>query len=815
MVSWQDPYVLAMSARAFILSVHTMFGVYVWEFLTSLDFDWAVITGRKKLNASIVIYWLARYCTLIALVIGIRICNVLEPTDCETWNFVLHSFAYGSTGFLSGLLFLRVAALSQRNIYVMSFLSAFYLAYWAMVGYGIYHSEAVYVPELFLCAAIGLTAHRANTIVQFSFDMTCLLFMLFFLFRGHRGGSLWKFLVQQGVVYLVCIAVGYLLASVFLILNLNDAVSQIPNVFALLINAMCATRMQRGLTNFYEPSSRSRTWTANSSAGAVTPAAPRFPTHHIATGGINVTVDVEHEDEGGYPMQKYANATNSVPEHDSKAHLGQVSSSPSCGLPEELWTMILQKLGQRDRFIALGVCQAWRSLAISTPSLWTDVEVRCSEFEHKSDCVGGRCETPRRCSNLDAVELMLLWSSDLALNLTIDQRQFNGSDHSAVCILVAKALSPHAARIATLHVDCDRPKELDVIIHWMPDLVSLHGLSLATVQHLPEPIVLRPAKLTALEHLNLGNTYLISVDTLEFTSLRSLATTVADLDMLFFIFASVTDNLEVLTLNDLNFSRNESASAGFGQSVARPLARLRELHLTGVTPELEEIFSRAIDHTVYKFMSVSFVSWSPNPSIAFYMLDAIAHPTHVDVRSVSLSTRETAAIVVRDATRDRARLFIMDVRNVEAAFPVMWSRLKSRSALTLALPIALWNVIPEMDFPASEVTTLILLVEGLGPLDSVSEPHSTSFPDLQHLIIEARTAEGVRLSSSTLATSVHNLHAPLPLRSITYRGISVHDGLSNLSSLATSVDQVGLSYEDNPADSLIASFLCGQTWRHS
>lgn len=37
---------------------------------------------------------------------------------------------------------------------------------------------------------------------------------------------------SQGVVYLIVITLGYLIASAFLIANLNDAVSQAPNVFA-------------------------------------------------------------------------------------------------------------------------------------------------------------------------------------------------------------------------------------------------------------------------------------------------------------------------------------------------------------------------------------------------------------------------------------------------------------------------------------------------------------------------------------------------------------------------------------------------------
>lgn len=305
--NWQDPYVLLMSARAFILVVHTIFGVYLWEFLQSLNFDWQFITRRRPLKAASVIYLLARYTMLVALIVGVRICNALSPDiNCQRWNYVLHACAYTCVAFTSLLLYIRVVALSARNRFVVVGLGLFYATYWAFVVYGVYHSEAEYVPELFLCAAVKLTAHRLNTIVQFSFDFTCLCVMTYFLLRGHRGGSLWKFLVQQDIVYFLCITSAYLFASVFLIINLNDAVSQAPNVFALLITSVCATRMQRGLAEFYEPS-RPRTYVTTSTALPHSPQSPigaaPFARHPLDSSGINVTVDIEEKGDA-YAMSK-------------------------------------------------------------------------------------------------------------------------------------------------------------------------------------------------------------------------------------------------------------------------------------------------------------------------------------------------------------------------------------------------------------------------------------------------------------------------------------------------------------------------------
>lgn len=264
---------------------------------------------------------MARYSTLAALIIGIRISNALTPDiDCVAWNYGLHACAYGCVAFTSALLYIRVVALSGRNTFVKLFLGLFYVAYWVFVVLGIYMSEAVYVPTLFLCAATNLHAHTLNTLVQFAFDLTCLVLMTFYLARGdRRGGSLWMFLVQQGVVYFACITAGYLFASVFLLLNLNDGVSQAPNVFALLINAVCATRMQRGLAEFYEPSAGRSMGRFDLRMGNRMPSMPSAASS--ARTAVSVAVDVEKTefvDPGAFAMKKLQSqpSTTTFDEHE-------------------------------------------------------------------------------------------------------------------------------------------------------------------------------------------------------------------------------------------------------------------------------------------------------------------------------------------------------------------------------------------------------------------------------------------------------------------------------------------------------------------
>ncbi|EJD48671.1 hypothetical protein AURDEDRAFT_162128 [Auricularia subglabra TFB-10046 SS5] len=246
MTNYKDPAVVFTSARALVLFVHTIFGTYLWEYLTSLWFDWEYVTRARKLGFASSMYFLARYATLASLIVALRVVNAVEPIDCTAWNYLLYAFAFSGVAFGSMLLFLRVVAVSCRNKTVIAIFAIFYGGNWLAVIYGIYNSNATYVPVLSLCYATDLAKHKPSTFVQFAFDFACLIAMSLYLTRGPREeASVRNFLFNQGIVYFICVTVAYGLATVFLFLDLNDPISQMPNLFALAMMTICSTRMHR------------------------------------------------------------------------------------------------------------------------------------------------------------------------------------------------------------------------------------------------------------------------------------------------------------------------------------------------------------------------------------------------------------------------------------------------------------------------------------------------------------------------------------------------------------------------------------------
>ncbi|EJD39983.1 hypothetical protein AURDEDRAFT_170962 [Auricularia subglabra TFB-10046 SS5] len=329
MIDYQSPEHLAKSIHGYILSVHIIFGIYLWEFLTSLDFDWLYIRGQKRWTLAAGSYFLTRYLGLAVWILGVRICNVFEPIDCRAWNLAISVTAYGAGAFTGMLLLLRVAALSSRNIYILVFLGLFYGSLWGTTIWGMYHTDGIYIEAFHICGASGVKSHQLNTTMAFAFDTTCLALMMFYLLRARRShsASLWAFMLQQGVLYVVIISTSYLFVLIILYLDLNDAISQTANSYAVTGIMFCAMRMHRALVRYNEPSSRLATsQRSNTVSAGVEPFSPRRQE------ALNVTVTVDKYDDdqttvhkGGnypsnYPMKNFESSRRDRDEY----HLGQV-----------------------------------------------------------------------------------------------------------------------------------------------------------------------------------------------------------------------------------------------------------------------------------------------------------------------------------------------------------------------------------------------------------------------------------------------------------------------------------------------------------
>jgi hypothetical protein len=258
MTDWQSPAVLAQNAAAFNNLMHALLGLYIWEWVTSLDFDWQFISGKKRFRWPLIFYWAGRYSLLFAM-IGIAIAlNVKSPINCQGLYTFNQVFGNGAIGFASLNLAIRTMAIWHQNIYIVVLLICVSLGQWSLLVHGILLT-ATYVPEQGC-----VITHTNNKVLStgfvytMAFDLLVMLLAAYKLLMGVSGvsgigrgrGRLVNMLFADGLVYFFIAFAANTIATVFMLLGLNPVMSVIFNVPSAIASTIVASRVVRRLSNF-------------------------------------------------------------------------------------------------------------------------------------------------------------------------------------------------------------------------------------------------------------------------------------------------------------------------------------------------------------------------------------------------------------------------------------------------------------------------------------------------------------------------------------------------------------------------------------
>ncbi|KAH8829306.1 hypothetical protein DL96DRAFT_1597609 [Flagelloscypha sp. PMI_526] len=251
MPDWMSPEEIARDASAFGKFLHVLLGLYIWEWFTSLGFDWQFISGAKPFRWPLIFYFLNRYCLLFAL-IGITISlNVSTPIDCQSLYTFNQCVGNASIGLASINLSLRTMAVWSQKYYVVIPLVIVILGHWSFLLHGIL-LKAQYFPGQGCVITQTDSKILAITFIYtmvFDFVVLCLTAYKLFLGSGQRS-KLIELVFKDGLIYFVIAFLGNMLATVFMLLNLNPVMSIIANVPAAIASTIVACRAVRRLLQF-------------------------------------------------------------------------------------------------------------------------------------------------------------------------------------------------------------------------------------------------------------------------------------------------------------------------------------------------------------------------------------------------------------------------------------------------------------------------------------------------------------------------------------------------------------------------------------
>ncbi|CAA7270205.1 unnamed protein product [Cyclocybe aegerita] len=259
MPDWKDPAQVAKDAVAFSKLMHALFGLYAYEWFLSLDFDWDFLVGKKRFRWPMIFYFANRYLLLVAL-IGIAIAlDTTTEVDCQALYTFNQLAGDAAVGLASINLSIRTMAIWSQNRYIIGFLVLIMMGHWSLILQGI-QLRAIWIPD------VGCSITQTNNtilaaifIYSMCFDLIVLLLNTYKLMgvatkvspRDLMGSSrLTHMIFADGLIYFIIAFLANLVATIFMLLNLNQIMSVIFNVPAAVLSTIVACRCVRRLTNF-------------------------------------------------------------------------------------------------------------------------------------------------------------------------------------------------------------------------------------------------------------------------------------------------------------------------------------------------------------------------------------------------------------------------------------------------------------------------------------------------------------------------------------------------------------------------------------
>ncbi|KAG8957783.1 hypothetical protein FRC03_009816 [Tulasnella sp. 419] len=244
MVSWQDPNTIAAHANAFNKLMFVNLGLYIWEMLCTMKYDFSVFSGRRKFKWPMTVYFICRY-TLIFSIIGvISSLNIKTKVNCQAmylFNQITGNITIGSA---STLLMLRTIAIWSRKLYIVIPLGLLALGQWAILFYGVFTIRARWSDEAQACVIFGTYALALNLIYIYTmaYDLVVLVLSIIGLIKTASRSDLWELLFKDGLAYFFVAFTSNTIPAVFLILNLNQVMNIIFTVPAATASTIVACR---------------------------------------------------------------------------------------------------------------------------------------------------------------------------------------------------------------------------------------------------------------------------------------------------------------------------------------------------------------------------------------------------------------------------------------------------------------------------------------------------------------------------------------------------------------------------------------------
>ncbi|KAI0785546.1 hypothetical protein C8Q75DRAFT_809146 [Abortiporus biennis] len=252
---------------AFTMIAFSMFALYLWEFIISLDFDWEHLILYRNFKWPLLFYFVNRYLALISL--GCLAFSRTNIDDCSS-IYLFSSVSSAVCLSLSSLnLSIRAIAIWERNAIVVTILISLNIAFLVLIIIGSPVTTRWIPDEGCKLLDHGRHLHAAYFAFCVALDSIVLglkIYKLVTIYDHHS--KLGRILFSDGIIYFGVAMLFNIASSVLAAVDIDEVTDKMVPVPAMVFSTIAATRAVRHLSNYGEISTQfvetnSRFWNSD------------------------------------------------------------------------------------------------------------------------------------------------------------------------------------------------------------------------------------------------------------------------------------------------------------------------------------------------------------------------------------------------------------------------------------------------------------------------------------------------------------------------------------------------------------------------
>ncbi|KAF8490668.1 hypothetical protein F5888DRAFT_1740510, partial [Russula emetica] len=207
MTNFNDPAVQQKDFVALQTFWHMINGIYLWEYVTTLDFELDIIRGRRSYRWTIWIYSLARTALLISITLNLVDLNVTTPVNCQALITLQVAISYVSLLSASLLVTIRIIAIWNKNKFAVGIAVITWVTNVSVVIQGVARLRATWEPTVQTCIILNSDELKPTLVITVIADTISLVTMLVGVFRllaeNSAAFGLGRLLWKQGIIWLL------------------------------------------------------------------------------------------------------------------------------------------------------------------------------------------------------------------------------------------------------------------------------------------------------------------------------------------------------------------------------------------------------------------------------------------------------------------------------------------------------------------------------------------------------------------------------------------------------------------------------------